>query len=201
MKLRNSTPWPDHFLRRLVSWCARQVGLPPSKVRNVQFRNRSKRSYSGHAYGGGRIVCSVGPAHRFPTNPDHRPGMDGESFADQLEALVAITAHEVRHLWQYANRKSNVLDAERRTEHDARWHEVRALRTFRENREALLAEWSVEPAARPVKSKPSVQEQRAAKVQASLDRWQRKLKLAQTKIRKLKRQAAYYDKSLAAKRA
>lgn len=201
MRLRNSTDWPDHFLRRMVSWCCRQIGYPPSKVREVQFRNRTRRCYSGRAYGSRRIVCSVGPASAFPVAPDNRPGMDGEIIADRLEALIAITAHELRHLWQYANGKSRTLDAERRTEHDARWHEVRTLRAFRHSRELLLIDWSHEPASHQSKPKPPVQERRAAKAQADLDRWLRKLKLAQTKVRKLKRRVTYYDKAIAAHRS
>lgn len=200
MKLRNSTDFPDNLLRRLTSWCCKEVGYPVSRVRGVQFRNRTTGPYSGHAYGTRRICVSVGPASSFPTRPDTRPGMSNEIMLDRLEVIVAVTAHELAHLLQYRDRRSVVLSAARKTEFDARWHEVRALRAFRAARETLLAEWSTPPAERP-RSVVSVSDRRAAKVFADLERWQRKLKLAQTKIKKLKRRATYYERRQAATKA
>lgn len=201
MKLANSTEWPDYFLRRLVSWCCKELGLPSSKVRRAQFRNRTISAYSGHAYTSMRFVASVGPAGRFPLNPDNRPGMKGTVIADRLEALVAITAHELAHLCQYAERRAPGLRRTRRIERVTRREEVRVLSAFREQRDSLLAEWSAAPATRPAKPQASIQEKRAVKAQADLDRWQRKLKLAQTKIRKLKYRVRYYEHTLAAKRS
>jgi hypothetical protein len=198
MKLRNSTDWPDYFLRRMVAWCCRQVDYKPSRVREAQFRNRTKRSYSGHAYGSRRIVASVGPDSRFPLKADDRPGMGNAAIADRLEALIVITAHELTHLHQYDGRIGK-LKSNGQTEADARWHSIKALESFRVNREALLAEWSLPLAERPAKPSTSVQEKRAAKAQADLDRWQRKLKLAQTKIRKLKQRVRYYDRVAASR--
>ena len=199
MRLRNSTDWPDYFLRRMVAWCCGELGLPVRRLRNAQFRNRSTCNYSGHAYSSMRIVCSVGPTSRFPTKPDNRDGMAGEIMADRTEALIAITAHELEHIRQYATGLSRLIKG--RTEATTRAAEVRVLRAFRANREALMAEWSKEPAAKPQKPKASVQEKRAAKAQADLDRWQRKLKLAQTKIKKLKAKVRYYDRVAATRSA
>jgi hypothetical protein len=63
----------------------------------------------------------------------------------------------------------------------------------------LLAAWAADPVARCAKvaERPSVVEQRAAKAAAALKRWQAKLKLATTKVRKYKRQVAYYAKKAA----
>ena len=193
MKLKNSTTFENHFLRRMVAWCAKQVEYPVSKVREAQFRNRTRRSYSGHAYGSRRIVCSIGPASRFPLLPDSRPGMSNEIVADREEALIAVTAHELTHLHQYLFRRDT--GKKRWSELDARWHEVKALREFRANRDALLAEWSKAPAAKVAKPKPSIVEKRAAKAAADLARWNKKLKLAQTKVRKLKTRVRYYERN------
>jgi alkyl hydroperoxide reductase subunit AhpF len=197
MKIKNSTDWPVHFLRRMAGWCCRQVGLPASKLRQAEFRNRTTRSYSGHAYYGGRVVCSIGPAHRFPLAPDTRDGMAGEIIADRVEALVAITAHEVEHIHQFRTGKMNKIAG--RVEAHTRAVEVRVLRAFRAARETLLAEWSVEP-VRIEKPKASIKERRASKAADDLARWQRKLKLAQTKVRKLKVRVRYYDLQQAASR-
>ncbi|MCH8970060.1 MAG: hypothetical protein IIA66_13205, partial [Planctomycetes bacterium] len=48
---------------------------------------------------------------------------------------------------------------------------------------------------------PTLQENRAAVAQANLDNWLRKLKLAQTKVKKYRTKMRYYDKALAAKRS
>jgi hypothetical protein len=98
-------------------------------------------------------------------------------------------------------------------ESDAMVAEVAGLRKFQANRAALLAEWGyVEPAAAAVAEpapaeqpqpepavaricksrRPSLTERRAAKVAADLARWQRKLKLAQTKVKKLRAKNRYY---------
>lgn len=52
---------------------------------------------------------------------------------------------------------------------------------------------------RAAQPRPSVREQRAAKAAAALERWQRKLKLAQTKVRQYKTRVSYYQ-TVAARR-
>jgi hypothetical protein len=191
MKITNSTDWAVHFLRRMTSWCCRQVGLPASKLRAAQFRNRTTSSYSGHAYcASGKIYCGIGPASHFPLPPDKRDGMAGEVLADRVEALVAITAHEVEHVNQYRSGRYDKLG--RRLEANTRAVEVRVLRAFRAEREALLAAWVAEP-ARAAKPVVSLEERRAAKAAADLARWNRKLALAKTKVRKLQIRVRYYD--------
>jgi hypothetical protein len=49
--------------------------------------------------------------------------------------------------------------------------------------------------------KPSTIEKRQARAVEALARWQRKLKLARTKVRKLSRTVAYYQKRQAAAKA
>jgi hypothetical protein len=73
-----------------------------------------------------------------------------------------------------------------------------AVEEFRKARVELLAAWSTPLAERAAKPQPTAVERRAAKVTSDLDRWQRKLKLAQTKIRKLKQRAKYYERRAAA---
>src|SRR3990167_7912559 len=135
MKLVNSTDFDNRFLRRMVTWCCRQVGYKVGRVRSVQFRNRTKRAYSGRAHGDRCIVVSVGPAELFPTAPDSRPGIVGMILADRLEALVTVTAHELAHLCQYRDGRSGRLSSDRKTEHDARWNELRTLNAFRRSEE------------------------------------------------------------------
>lgn len=200
MKLRNSTNWTDSFLRRMLAWCAKQTGYPVRKLNEAQFRNRRERAYSGHAYWSRHIVVSIGPDSRFPTKPDGRPGMANEIMQDRLEALISVTAHELGHLVQHAEGRLRKLRQTRQTESSARFFEVQALRAFRADREVLLAAWSIEP-VKESKPKPSIQEQRFAKVATALERWQRKAKLAATKVRMYKQKVRYYEHAIAAKRS
>jgi hypothetical protein len=181
----------------MVSWVCKQVELPSRSLKSADFGKRSRGCFNGYAwYRSGRIRVVIGPAREYPVEPFHYPGRTNNQFlspryADQLEALVGVTAHELQHL--HRKFETGHGGGERHT----RGEERRIHALFVANRDALVAEWSVAPA---VKAKPSVQDKRAAKVQADLDRWQRKLKLAQTKVKKLKRKVAYYDKALAANR-
>ncbi len=221
MKLKNSTDWPDYFLRRMVAWCCREVGLPASVVHRIAFGNRSRGAYSGHAWQSMRVHVSIGPESCYPTTGHLYPGCTSEAYRapalqDRVEGLVAVTAHELTHLRDYHDhrerqRARNELlragnfpqplvkrrrSGERHTMHEER----RVIELFRAQRDSLLAAWSEAPTERAVKPVATIQEKRATKAQSDLERWQRKLKLAQTKCRKLKQRVAYYEKSLAAKR-
>ncbi len=198
MDIKNSTDWPNFFLRRLVSWCCKQSGLPVSKMQLANFRKRNE-GYSGHAWSSMRIVCSVG-YRGFPTEPDNRPGLQGEIFHDRIEALVAVTAHEIEHCCQYHEGRSHKLKQSGSTETATRVHEVRCLRLFRENRKELLAEWSEPPKhkpKRPATSRQVLNEQRA---RALLKIWMTKKKLADTKVNNYRTRVRYYER-IAAKRA
>lgn len=201
MQLKNSTDFSDRFLRRMIAWCCREL---ETKVKTccwkAVFRN-SRSSWGGCARPWRKqITVCIGKSHQFPANcSTHRKG---DVFADRLECLVAVTAHELYHVAAEhdPNHKANSRgygkgsgSSERLTCH----YEAKVLDSFRANRESLVAVWSAEP----VKvEKPSVQEQRAAKVERQLANWQRKLKLAQTKVKQYKRKAKYYEGVVAAKR-
>lgn len=221
MKLRNSTDFSDHFLRRMVAWCCREVGLPVASVKRAAFGNRSKGAYSGHAWQSMRIHVSIGPASAYPTAGYLYPGRTSEAYRapslqDRIEGLVAVTAHELTHLRDYSDHRERqrarnellragnypqpIVKRRRSGERHTMHEERRVIELFRTQRESLLAAWSEAPPERPAKPQSSVQEKRAAKAQADLERWQRKLRLAQTKCRKLKQRVSYYEKSLAAKR-
>lgn len=175
MKLRNTTDWSDTFLRRMTAWCCRQIGMPVRRVGRIQFR-RKRVGYSGHCWWRSRrIVCSC----------------------NNVSDLVAVTTHELFHQHAHDAGIATRRSGEGSSEPQTRWHEERAREAFHADEARLLAEWNAEP-KRPAKPKPSVTEARAAKAVAALERWQRKLKLAQTKIRKLKARVRYYERRQAA---
>lgn len=207
MKLTNSTDWPDYFLRRMTAWCAKQINLPMRAVKRGHFGKRSRGSKNGRAWYSMRFRVMIGPASEFPIAAYVYPGRTHERYtlpalADREEALVEVTAHELTHLrcylrWRTSGRiRKFDAGGELHSTHEGR----RVLELFKANRAALLAEWSAARAEKPAKPAASLQEKRAAKAAADLERWQRKLKLAQTKVRKCKRKVAYYDKAIAANR-
>jgi hypothetical protein len=205
MKLTNSTDYPNHFLRRMVAWCCREIGLPPKTIRDAKFGNKS--SAWGGRGGVHRIYVGIGPDSAFPVEAFHYPGRTDDAFLgprieDRLEALVAVTAHELTHCQEHQHLNSLPMirrlrrgwNSERKTMHNER----QVLGAFRRQRETLLAEWSL-ATPKHAKEKPSIQEQRAAKVEKALANWQRKLKLAQTKVKQYRRKARYYEGAIAAK--
>lgn len=196
--IKNTSHWPDHFIRRMLRWCTAQVEVPGGPLKRATFRKRSRGEWSGHAYCGGRIVVSIGPVpspvlwsgYKRACRP--ADGSDYLIIADQLEALIAVTAHELGHIahfrrGHYGRGSEDLADARARY----------VLRMFREQRAALEAEWSAPPAAKPARPKPSPQEQRAAAALAAVQRWERKLRLAKTKLAKYRRRVTYYERKAA----
>jgi hypothetical protein len=73
------------------------------------------------------------------------------------------------------------------------------LLAFRESRDTLLAEWLREKPQRPAKAKPSIVDRRAERAAKLLSRWERRLKMAKTKVTKYRRKVNYYG-AVAARR-
>lgn len=219
MKLKNTTEFFEYFLRRMTGWCADQVGVPRSAIKKAEFGKRSHGSYNGRAWSGTmRFRAVIGPESEFPTQGHVYRGRTSDAFralplTDRIEALVAITAHEVTHLREYhehrqRQRKRNDLlrfvggpqkivkrrGGERRT----MFHERRVLELFRSQRDALLSEWNVPPKDKPIPT-VSIVDRRADAASKALVAWQRKFKLAQTKIRKYRQRVQYYERRQAAR--
>lgn len=85
------------------------------------------------------------------------------------------------------------------------WAQNLCMEKFRLNSAELLEEWGrVPPNIIEIPNEPQVsvlQIKRAEKAQRDLERWLRKMKLAQTKVRKLRQRVNYYDKRQAAQKA
>ena len=198
MKLNNTTDWPDHFLRRMTAWCCRRLDLPVRYVKGARFGN-SINAWGGRAYlVQHRIGARVGGDGHFPTLTRMRETSHHEPIVDRIEALVMVTAHELAHLEQWrrhttTRRGRDGGGSESITDHAA----LTVLNEFRAGREVLLANWNAAD-EKPIKARPSVIEERAAKAEVALARWSKKLRLAQTKIRKLKARVRYYSRKQAA---
>lgn len=181
----------------MLSWCCAQLGeIKVRDLGSVTFRN-SRRAYGGVAYSWRRaITVCVGSADRFPTTSmTHRNG-HSMALADRLEALVWVTAHEVAHILQAkARTRTRAQGGTAGSEIATEWHAAPVVEAFRAQREQLLAAWE-EPPAVALRPRPSPVESRATKAQADLARWERKLKLAKTKVAKLRQRVTYYQKRL-----
>ena len=192
MQWKNRTDWPDYFLQRMLRWVCGQLNYPYHELRRVDFGKRSTCCYSGRAWWGReRILVRIGPPSKFPVPADHRPGYGGMVLVDDVEALVKVTAHEIQHLMQSREKRIADLQRRRKVEFDARWSALMVLTEFRDERAWLMRVWSKPPVT---VSQPTKRECNAAKAAAALDRWQRKLKLAQTKVRKYRAAVRRYEK-------
>lgn len=196
MKLQNSTDFPCWFLRRMISWVRRQLELPASILLQADFSN-CRSCGRGRAWSGKKILVRTGPDDQHPSRAFTIQGEEGPVHVDRIESLVSITAHELEHLRQFARFDRVGWDKRRfqRLEPDCIAAQKRVLRVFREQREALLAAWQAVPVRSAALSvpKPSLQEQRLQKAEACLARWQRKLKLASTKVKHYRKRVQYYE--------
>lgn len=194
MRLRNSTDFADTFLRRLVSWCCRALGYPARRLRAAQF-TRTRSAFRGRAWQSRRILVRIGDDDKHAYPQQHKyPGRvyaPEYTLSDRMEALLMVTAHEIAHLARWHDGIGRTREA--RVDGMA----LAVLEKFRPQRDELLAEWG-RLSERKATPKLSVVDRRAAKTADDLARWQRKAKLAATKIRKLKARMRYYEKRQAA---
>ncbi len=194
MRLKNSADLPDVFLRRMVSWCCRELGLPTKHVRACEFTNcHPSRVFRGKAwYTSGRILVRISAEDSpFPFTGRRNSRAPEFTLADRIEALVKVTAHELAHIERHqrnAPRGNHEADTDRQA--------LQVLRAFRDRREELLAAWSAVPVSVAADAPPTANliEKRHAKAAADLARWERKLKLAKTKVKKLAARVRYYER-------
>lgn len=220
MKLRNTTEWNDYMLRRMVAWACKQIGLPVSKVKHARFGNRSRGAYRGQGGYGYGILVRIGPASAYPVEPHHYPGRTSDAFlspriADRIEGLVAVTAHELTHVREqlarreHSNRRNERVQLHgqapvprkraRNSERPTMFEERRVLELFKASREALLMEWNTPPVEKQKKPKMTRAERNEETARKKLAEWERKLKLAKTKVSQYKTKVRRYDRIAASR--
>jgi hypothetical protein len=146
MTIINTTDWPDPFLKRMVSWCCKELGISPKEVKQYKLRNKSDGFTSGHCYSYcGWICVSLGIVNfRDGTSLKSGPVYRRKTIRD----LVSVTAHEVAHRMSHveripsrkSRRYNRVLDyggSERQT----CWHERKLLASFLADRDELYRKW------------------------------------------------------------
>jgi hypothetical protein len=205
MKLINKTDYSVAYLRQIVKWISGEVGLnhsthtltiAPSRTRTWSFSWDTSR----------QATVFIGKEERFPRPAGHK----WPALQDRDTALVFATGCVLSYFAQYQdsrgyNRGATYAKARALV---ARFPEVRAslgaAAMKQDDVDLIYAKAGVDgfelvdaPAV-PAKIVLTPAQKRARKVEADLVRWQRKLKLAQGKIKKLKKQSAYYARTLGA---
>ena len=194
---KNSTDWSDAFLRKMLSWVCKEIEYPRLKLRKIEFGNRTNCAYSGRAWSCRDILVRVGPDSKFPCQARiHGDGFTVGTINDRLEALVKVTAHEVAHLdnarrGNSSRRAGEWGGSERYTDVAAK----RVLMAFREKRAELEAAWAANDKPKAVRAKKPKTQVRAENAFAKVAEWERKLKLAKTKLKQWQKKARYYEKN------
>jgi len=206
----NHPGYPSHVVRRAARWAAKQIGLDGKVLRTLTVEVGYRRCRMGLGWGGWyrhsqRFVQVLLPRDRdhddWPTSmANNRAEREaGRDAHDEWELFVAILAHELEHARCFAIARDYAERKRLNSEPRVRAIDWRALLAFREARETLLAEWLREKPQRPAKPKPSVVDRRAARAAELLASWERRLKMAKTKVGKYRRKVNYYG-AVAARR-
>lgn len=203
--------YPSLVIRRATAWTAKQIGLEARHRKPLTIEVGYRRNRRGGGSWGGwykhaeRLVQVLLPrgAISYPQSMACNKGEreQGRDAHDEWELFVAILAHELEHARAFAVARD--WQERARLNHEGRVRAVdhRVLLAFRESRESLIAEWT-KPLAEftPVeewKPKPSVVDRRAERAAKLLADWERRLKMAKTKVTKYRRKISYYSKAAA----
>lgn len=154
MRFQNFTPMPDELLREII----RFVCPPGVNGFDIAFKN-SARGYKGRAYTGGTsyhlradrrggvyrghyappyvvIGCAKALTARKWTKPytfTSRGAYLGCGVCSDVEAVVSLVAHELRHLWQKRVKRGHRVWGARGqfSERDADAYAIQMLRQWR----------------------------------------------------------------------
>jgi hypothetical protein len=205
MKIIATHPeFPAHMVRRAVAWIAGEIGLRRRQrlTITIGYRQRAKDGWQGwYRHGSRSVEVWIGRNQTFPVRIGRNRQEAGRTAADVIELFVRVLAHELEHAraYQTASRGSTTgrrLNSEPRV----RSIDYRVLLAFRQRRDELLAEWMVAPAVTtsPARLQPTAGERRAHRAGELLAAWERRLRLAKTKVAKYRRRVAYYARAATA---
>lgn len=216
MTIVNRSKFPDPMLTTLVGWVAEQIGLTwECKIEFANVRNPSLRA--GMCYGSRH--CRI----RFPVNFNsrgkwpYRETYHRYSWApvylynNRLECLTHLVAHEMIHcvdarkgLWSRPKtRHDHVAGMEVETERRANAIVLKLREEFQVVKRKISAAMRRQrAAARRTKDRGRIRrasiknspEAKLARARANLAAWERRLKLAQTKVKKYRRRVGYYER-------
>lgn len=204
MKITDTTGhYSDRFIKKLIQFCCKTLGMPANWITRVDFRGRTDGYVCGRAWWGGRILIRFDKTNNGPHHWTRR--VVDVQCPDLISTIVFVAAHECQHVMNYNDGSHNKLTKARDLEPHCDRRGKFVMLKFLEKREALLKEWTGEPTilqetvvVEEVKPEPSP---KLLKAQADLARWQKKLKLAKTKVKKYERKLKYHQKKAKAQDA
>lgn len=198
MKLDNRSELPDRFVRRALAWVCGQLDV---RVRSVSIE---------------MLILRVGKTQSVTYSRD-ASGRTNEATATICFERGEPLARRVRYLvsslgWLVSKHVP-----------DRAWHYNHVLAEFDKRPRALMDDWSLcagprasaidemvdthleyleanDPAAKAAKRAKKLQKvlrRRQTKAKARLVEWERKRRLANTKVKKYRAKVAYYDKKFA----
>lgn len=209
VRVENRSEWPDWLVRWVVRRACSDAGVKVYRWTQVR---RSRPRFSGEGWGArGRGGCNrrgVKTARAWQRLADRRtPGCVEWIPMSPVADLAFLIRHEVAHargaegdIGAREFRRGGLHDMEDAC-NEAAGRFVRALAA---DWPAVLAEWRAIARRERERARPAVVDRTQAtrdKHAASLDAWQRKLKLAQTKVRKYRALMNAADRRLAARPA
>lgn len=196
MKIKNRIGFRDSFLRKMTLWICKQLKLSSRKVGLVEFKKRTRIGWRGFAFYENpyRVQISVGPLPYPYTG--HSRGSKPVTFTvnNELEMLIKVTAHELQHIKYRSERRHDDNN-----EIDVQLQAVRVLKLFQEQQNELTTAWQVPDKPKGKPATVSVVDRRAKAASDALAKWQRKAKLAATKVKKYKARVKYYERKAAEK--
>lgn len=216
MKIKSIHPdFPAAFAKRATRWAAGEVGLLMGSLKGWQIVVSDR--LRTHAYRGWcdyrkrKVDVLVRRGLSFPVCTAHTIAEReaGRDANDAVELLVGLLVHELEHA------RISLLTAcdgqrwrELQNESRVRAIEWRAILRFRENRDALLAEWSAAEPTAPAAPAPTraerlaaVVDRRAARAAELLAQWETKLRAAKTRVAKYRQRVRYYERRAASRQA
>ena len=120
IRLHNYSRWENENIRRIVQWVAKDLKLK----RDIKFifqstwteidddgeivpDTESDVGFDGDAYDNGVVRVCIGKSQEYPFVYDINQELEGHylrrvtQLKDSHELLLYMTAHELRHLWQW----------------------------------------------------------------------------------------------------
>lgn len=214
--ITNRSRWNDIFVKHVARFCARKTGLWKKFSKrwmrageyNFTIKRASRKWRRGRAHEyGGNMTCHRECRPSYPVTDRYwtYKWSKGYLIHSSVEMFVMIMAHEFLHATAGAPSKFRGSDGrydraamEAKTHRLA--HEIVAM--WRKERRAVmgrvLAEMRSERAKKKKKrAKPTTSVKRD-KSAAMLAKWERKLKLAKTKVAKYRRSVAACDRHISA---
>ena len=130
MKIKNTSKYHIDLIRSVIKF-ARPIGISNF---DVVVKDRPQ-SFSGRAWGRFKILIRMSKGTiKYPLKTNYRPGkgyINSVLYSD-METLVHVTAHELRHIWQKNHRRGRVWGSKGiSSERDADAYAIRKVREYR----------------------------------------------------------------------